>query len=290
MEHCLEGMKKKDFYKATTPFLFCKDYLVSKKVFTLKINTQLEMLVTTPVPVDIKSYYNSKTYQSYKKGNQSLLDVFYNIVKKKSFKRKKGLIGNKLSKKTLLDIGAGTGDFLLYCKKFCHQVYGAEPNECARKKAELNQVKLAKDIACFKGKRFEIITMWHVLEHVSNLEECLEQLKLLLSKRGQLFIAVPNFKSFDANHYKEFWAAFDVPRHLWHFSQKSIHSLFQTVDMKVTKIYPMKFDSFYVSLLSEKHKTGRYNYLKAFLIGLISNIKAGKTKEYSSLIYVLEHS
>jgi hypothetical protein len=105
-----------------------------------------------------------------------------------------------------------------------------------------------------------------------------------------MFVAVPNFKSYDAAYYKEFWAAYDVPRHLWHFSQKTIHTLFDAVDLKVVKTYPMKYDSFYVSLLSEKNKKGTYNFMKAFLVGLRSTLKAIKTKEYSSLIYELKHT
>lgn len=282
-------MKNKVFHKTTTPFLTCKDHLVSKKVFQLNINPQLEMLVTTPIPEDLTPYYNAPTYQSYKKSNQSLLDLLYNIVKKRAFKTKRRLIGKKLSTKSLLDIGAGTGDFLLYCKSLCYSVHGVEPNENARKKAEQIQISLEKSIQSFEGKKFEIITLWHALEHISNLEECMNQLKLLLSESGQLFVAVPNFKSYDANYYKEYWAGYDVPRHLWHFSQKSIQILFRSVGMRVTKIHPMKHDSFYVSLLSEKYKTGQHNYLKAFFIGLISNMKASRSKEYSSLIYVLEH-
>ena len=102
-------------------------------------------------------------------------------------------------------------------------------------------------------------------------------------------VAVPNYKSYDAIYYKEYWAAYDVPRHLWHFSRLSINNLFQSVNMKVIKTLPMKFDSFYVSLLSEKYKTGSSNFFKAFFIGLRSNIKASASKEYSSLIYILKN-
>ena len=123
-----------------------------------------------------------------------------------------------------------------------------------------------------------------------NLYEIIDQLKSLLSENGQLFVAVPNFKSYDATYYKEFWAAYDVPRHLWHFSQKTIQTLFEAVNLKVVKTHPMKYDSFYVSLLSEKNKKGTYNYVKAFFVGLRSNMKALKSKEYSSLIYELKHT
>ncbi|MEY4038850.1 MAG: hypothetical protein RIR67_1162, partial [Bacteroidota bacterium] len=133
------------------------------------------------------------------------------------------------------------------------------------------------------------ITMWHVLEHVPDLDHQIKELKRLLKPTGSLIIAVPNFKSFDAQHYGKFWAAYDVPIHFWHFSKTAIQKLFQKEQMELIKILPMKFDSFYVSLLSEKYKTGRMNFVKAFFIGLWSNIKAHSDLEYSSHIYILKN-
>ena len=132
-----------------------------------------------------------------------------------------------------------------------------------------------------------MITLWHVLEHVENLQEYISELENLLSENGRLIIAVPNYKSNDAKYYKEHWAAFDVPRHLWHFSQTSISKLFSEVQMIVEKTLPMKFDSYYVSLLSEKYKSGKMNPIKSFQRGFSSNLRAKDTNEYSSLIYVL---
>lgn len=137
--------------------------------------------------------------------------------------------------------------------------------------------------------QFDVITLWHVLEHVHDLDKYIYQLKQLLKPNGVLVIAVPNFKSYDAEHYQQFWAAYDVPRHLWHFSQTAIHRLFSTELMKVVKTFPMKFDAFYVSLLSEEYKTGKKNFIKAFLNGIKSNRSAKRTGEYSSLIYVLKN-
>ena len=131
--------------------------------------------------------------------------------------------------------------------------------------------------------------MWHVLEHVPNLEEYLVALKRLLKPTGTILIAVPNFKSFDANYYGRFWAAYDVPRHIWHFSKVTIKKLFSEKEMNLVKVLPMKFDSFYVSLLSEKYKTGKMNFIKAFFVGLKSNLCAKKSKEYSSHIYVIKN-
>jgi len=148
---------------------------------------------------------------------------------------------------------------------------------------------LKSETSEFANKQFDIITLWHVLEHVSDLDAQIKELKRLLKPKGYLIIAVPNYKSYDADHYKTFWAAYDVPRHLWHFSKNAIQSIFGKFNFILEKTLPMKFDSFYVSLLSEKYKTGKMNYLKAFRIGLRSNIKAKRTGEYSSLIYVLRN-
>ena len=133
-----------------------------------------------------------------------------------------------------------------------------------------------------------MITLWHVLEHLPNLEDHISVFKKLLKPNGTLIIAVPNYKSFDAKHYKQFWAAYDVPRHLWHFSQSSVSNLVSKDSFQVEKVKPMWFDSFYVSLLSEKYKTGKSNLISGFKTGLMSNIKAKSSGEFSSKIYVLK--
>ena len=141
-----------------------------------------------------------------------------------------------------------------------------------------------------KEDNFSIITLWHVLEHIPNLDDTITLLQKKLSKDGRLIIAVPNFESWDAKHYKQFWAAYDVPRHIWHFSKQGIKTVFEKRNMTIEKILPMKFDSFYVSLLSEKHKTGKNRFMQAFLNGWRSNLKAKKENNYSSLIFVLKNT
>mgnify|MGYP006078893099 FL=1 len=283
-------MKEKELHNGSVPFLNCKDHLVSGEMYEVMINDKLDMLVTSPIPPSLDEYYDSKEYQSHNKSKNALLDKLYNSVKKRSFKRKVSLFHKEKDTQTILDVGAGTGDFLLYCKNLGYNIAGTEPTLKARKQAQEKGLELLQDINSFAGKKFDVITLWHVLEHVPNLYENIDHLKSLLSENGQLFVAVPNFKSYDANYYKEFWAAYDVPRHLWHFSQKTIQTLFEAVNLKVVKTHPMKYDSFYVSLLSEKNKKGTYNYVKAFFVGLRSNMKALKSKEYSSLIYELKHT
>ena len=280
--------KEIEFYCGLTPYLSCKDYLVSGESYEVMICDQYDMLVTSPVPVDLGYYYQDEAYISHTDSKKTLFDKVYQMIKKISTKRKFKLINSFGTEKRILDIGAGTGDFLSFFKSKEWEVFGVEPNEKARALSAQKEVFLKDKISQYKGHQFDVITMWHVLEHVPNLSEYIRTLQRLLTEKGILVVAVPNFKSFDANHYKEFWAAYDVPRHLWHFSQTGIEQLFKEVDMTVVEKYPLKFDSYYVSLLSEQNKTGKKNIVSAFLNGWRSNRKASKTSEYSSIIYVLK--
>ena len=254
-------------------------------------NQEYDFLVTSPVPSDLAKYYQSEDYISHTDAKKSLFDNVYQIVKRHTLKKKVALLNSFLpEQKTVLDIGAGTGDFLHACKKDNWKVVGVEPSIKAREIAESKNVLLEKELSFFKGQKFDVITLWHVLEHVENLEAYTQSLQELLKENGTLLIAVPNYKSFDASHYGSFWAAFDVPRHVWHFSQTSIQKIFALVSLKVVQTIPMKFDAYYVSLLSEKYKNGKMNILKSFWIGFQSNIKAKRSSEYSSLIYVLKNN
>ena len=193
----------------------------------------------------------------------------------------------------LLDVGAGTGAFAHSMLNKGWKVTALEPDAASRQKAQENyNINLLpiEELFQLEPAKYEVITLWHVLEHVENLEEYISTLEKLLTKNGTLIIAVPNYKSYDANYYSKFWAAFDVPRHLWHFSETSISKLFAPVNLKVEKTLPMKFDAYYVSLLSEKYKCGSMKPISALYRGFVSNIKAIKSKQYSSLIYVLKKS
>jgi 2-polyprenyl-3-methyl-5-hydroxy-6-metoxy-1,4-benzoquinol methylase len=281
--------EKIDFYKNLEPFLECKDYTVSGEIYQVKKNTEFDMLVTVPVPKNLGDYYKSENYISHTDSKKSVLDKVYQSVKNITLKRKLKLINSfGTSTKNILDVGAGTGDFLKVCKDNSWTVFGTEPDVDARNIAAKKGVTLHEDLSKIENSKFDVITLWHVLEHVENLQEYISELENLLSENGRLIIAVPNYKSNDAKYYREHWAAFDVPRHLWHFSQTSISKLFSEVQMIVEKTLPMKFDSYYVSLLSEKYKSGKMNPIKSFQRGFSSNLSAKDTNEYSSLIYVLK--
>ena len=276
--------------------LTVKDHSVSGEEFQLLYNEELEMLETFPQPHEEKlsEYYKSEDYISHTDAKRNLFERAYHVIRSIALSKKVKLINSfSDSSKKLLDIGCGTGDFLQEAKNKGWDVKGVEPNKDARTIANSkanNQVFDVDELLNFKEKSFDVITLWHVLEHLPKLNEQADLFKKLLKPNGALIIAVPNHKSFDASYYKSFWAAYDVPRHLWHFSQVSIKNLFQRRKMKVVKTLPMKFDSYYVSLLSEKYKTGKMDFIKAFVIGLRSNIKAKSSGEYSSLIYVVKNN
>lgn len=271
-------------------YLKVKDHSISKEDFTIKKCNECGLRMTSPRPddKDLTKYYESEDYISHSDTKKGLINRLYHFVKQLTIKQKQDLIA-KLSKgKTLLDIGCGTGDFLIYCKEKGWRVSGLEPDPNARKKAEekgLNEVADLPKFYDLNPGSYDVITMWHVMEHVADLNAYFKQLHLLLKDKGHLIIAVPNPDSPDALKYKEYWAALDVPRHLFHFSKQNLKDLASKHHFKLELIKPMLFDSFYVSMLSEKYKGG--SFLNATINGLFSNLKALKTKNHSSLIYIL---
>ena len=274
-------------------FLTVKDYSVSQETFDLYHDEELDMLITHPQPSleNLGKYYESVDYISHTDSKRSLFEKCYHFIKSIALKNKLSLVNSlQPSQGSILDIGAGTGDFLSVVKENGWITIGVEPSDKAKAIAKNKGVAFVDQTSELENNSFDIITMWHVLEHVPNLDNQLKELKRLLKPNGNLIIAVPNFKSFDAKHYGNFWAAYDVPIHFWHFSKTAIKRLFAKEDMELVQVLPMKFDSFYVSLLSEKHKTGKMNFIKAFFIGLQSNWKAKKNFEYSSHIYVLKNN
>jgi 2-polyprenyl-3-methyl-5-hydroxy-6-metoxy-1,4-benzoquinol methylase len=276
----------------TKHFLNVKDYSVSQETFELLLDEDFDMLITHPQPSleKLPSYYESKDYISHTDGKKTLFEKMYQFVKGIALKNKLKLINSQSQKGKILDIGAGVGDFLLTAKNDGWEIIGTEPSEKARNIASQKGISFVSSIAEIESHSLDVITLWHVLEHVPNLQEQIAELKRLIKPNGTIIIAVPNFKSFDANYYGKFWAAYDVPIHLWHFSKTAIQKLFAQQQLDVKEVLPMKFDSFYVSLLSEKYKTGKMNFIKAFFIGWKSNRYGKSNKEYSSHIYVLKNT
>jgi len=269
-----------------------KDFSVSGESFDLLINEEYQILKTNPAPTpdDLWKYYEFEDYISHTDGTRTTFEKMYQFVKKQAIKNKVNLITkNQPLKGKILDIGAGTGEFLLACKDNNWNTIGFEPNQKARTIARNKGIHLAENLDDLEQHSFDVITLWHVLEHIPDVEQQIAQLKKLLKPSGTIIIAVPNFKSYDAKYYKNYWAAFDVPRHLWHFSKTGIEKLFDKQNMNLDDVKPLWFDSFYVSLLSEKHKTGKMNFIKGFTIGFVSNLVGLFKKEFSSHIYIFKN-
>lgn len=277
-------------------FLQAKDYTVSGKFFPVIQCKKCTAAFTNniPAPNEIGAYYKSENYISHSDTAQGLVNKLYHKVRNITLVSKK--YGNPFYSKTtgtILDIGCGTAAFLHTMKSAGWQITGLEPDNTAREKAQsLYQIAplSSENFKTLPANSFDAITLWHVLEHVHDLQGYLQQIKILLKPAGKLFVAVPNYTSYDAKKYGLYWAAYDVPRHLYHFSPSSISVLIQAHQLKVVAVKPMWFDSFYVSMLSEKYKTGNTNLISAFLTGFISNVKAFmNTQKCSSVIYIIEH-
>jgi 2-polyprenyl-3-methyl-5-hydroxy-6-metoxy-1,4-benzoquinol methylase len=273
-----------------------KDYTVSLSMFDVVECTQCSHRFTREIPMldEIGTYYKSDQYISHTDSNQGLLNKVYQFVRNISLVSKRELIEQTTSQKKgeLLDYGCGTGAFLNEMKYAGWHIAGIEPDAGAMDKAiQLTggNIQSPEFLASLESERFDAITLWHVLEHVHTLHETIDQLKALLKPGGTLIIAVPNYTSYDARYYKNYWAAYDVPRHLYHFSPMSMQKFISSHGMTVVKILPMWFDSFYVSLLSEKYRKNILGPLYACLIGLASNINALFNKQQcSSQIYVIK--
>jgi SAM-dependent methyltransferase len=265
--------------------------MITKEEFSVVKCESCGFCFTNPIPVqsEIGKYYKSEEYVSHSSSNKGLINAVYNLVRNYTLKKKVKFLQSITNGKEILDIGAGTGHFLNQCVKNSFVAEGLEPDIDARSFAKTNfdlNLRPIEDLHVIKKESKDLITMWHVLEHVYDLNQDFGTLVDLLKKDGKLIIAVPNRNSFDASFYREYWAAYDLPRHLYHFAERDIQSLGNKYNMKLVKVLPMKFDSFYVSMLSEKYSNG--SIFKALRIGLMSNFKARKSGGYSSQIYILE--
>ncbi len=277
------------------PVLAAKDYTVTNEVFEIWHCNNCTIRFTQAIPTadEIGPYYQSANYVSHSDSKQGLINKLYHLVRNYTLKGKLKLVQEVtgLAKGTLLDVGAGTGYFSQIMKENAWQVTSLEPDMTARKVA-MDKYNLllqdTSDLYYLEPNQFDAIAMWHVLEHVHDLQGYLTKFYEILKPNGRLIIAVPNYTSYDAEHYAEHWAAYDVPRHLYHFSPQSMDVLAKLKGFTIKAYKPMWFDSFYVSMLSEQCKNGKGKLLAAVWNGLVSNLKTlGNNKRCSSVIYVL---
>lgn len=266
-----------------------KDRLVSQTSFEVWLDPATHIAQTHPRPANdqLAQYYISEEYISHGNQGKSLLDKIYKFVQTIMFAQKRKWLAPYLStEKKYLDFGCGTGALVDYLQKKGWNAHGVEPSQKARN--VFSNQKITASIGGIVEKDFDTIALWHVLEHLPDPIEKLRQLVGLLSHNGKLFIAVPNYESWDAKHYKDYWAAYDVPRHLWHFSYKGLDQLAQELNLTIVLKKGLFFDALYVAYLSEKHSGRSYPLLRGIVKGLFSNVNAMFTGEYSSLLVVLE--
>jgi 2-polyprenyl-3-methyl-5-hydroxy-6-metoxy-1,4-benzoquinol methylase len=282
--------------KSINPLLTVKDYTVSNEDFVIWQCNNCSLRFTQDAPVEsaIGKYYKSADYISHTNTNKGLLNKIYQRVRKYTLQKKARLVitSTGISQGKLLDVGCGTGGFLNEMKKEGWTVTGLEPDEAARNRAKkLYGLTIfdSSSISSLSINSFDAITLWHVLEHVHDLHDYVDQLKDLLKSNGKLFIAVPNYQSLDADIYRLKWAAYDVPRHLYHFTPKAMHILMEKHSLSITNKTPMPWDSFYISLLSSKYKSGATKWISAIINGLRSNSRAAfGVNKCSSIIYTIE--
>ncbi len=271
-------------------FLELKDYFLTEENFMILCCDECKLLFTSPVPSAeaIGNYYKSENYLSHNENRKGLLPWIYNIVKQRNVVNKFDIAVADMANGSLLDIGCGVGDFLFYAANRGWNISGIEPDLDAKSVAS-NKLHLKIDspdaLPTLPDDSFDVVTMWHVLEHVRDLKSEIFHLQRIVRHGGRLIIALPNYKSFDAMHYLDKWAAYDVPRHLYHFSKESVAKIFNDTVFSLTDIKPLKWDSYYVSVLSEKYCGSFVPLLKGIWYGLKSNLIASKSMQYSSLVY-----
>ncbi len=264
------------------------DHFLSKEVFEVKETNYKDILRTQNIPENLDKYYESHEYLSHSKNN-SLKSKIYQFIQKLNEKYKIKIISRFKKSGKILDYGCGDGSFLKFMQDHNFSVLGYEPNNKASKIASLKigEKNIVSSLENIENNSLDIITLWHVLEHIPNPEEILSQLKSKLKENGILIIAVPNYKSYDAKFYKESWAAWDVPRHIFHYGKEGAIYFFNVNQFDVLQTYPLPFDSFYISMISETYAKNPLGILRFPLIASLSNLKGMKDGNFSSIIYIL---
>lgn len=273
----------------SAPFVV-KDHSFSQEDFELNWDaTRLSAQTQLPPNTNPLEYYSQEEYISHQEQPTGLTGGLYRVAQRFMMRYKHNRLYPFLpTQAQLLDYGCGVGTFAKYLINQGHVVFGVEPNPKARQFAVNKGIQAFANLDALPVQTFDAILLWHVLEHLPEPEKTLNELHQRLTPKGCLVLAVPNLRSADAQHYGPFWAAYDVPRHLWHFSQGGIAQLAAQAGFRLMATYPMPLDAFYISLLSERYKGSRLSAVKGFLQGLQSNAKAVFTGEFSSLFYVLK--
>ncbi len=267
-----------------------KDYFLTQENFEI-LPTDIDgILKTSPIPENISQYYESENYISHHQDSGSLKEKIYKFLQVFNLNYKRNTLAKEAGVHLrILDYGCGAGEFLKFIETE-YTTYGYEPNkdavETARKKTQ--KTKFVDSLDQIEDGSLDIITLWHVFEHIEDRDNILRIFHRKLSKEGTLIIAVPNHTSYDAKKYHSYWAAYDVPRHIWHYSVTGMKKLMNTENWKLRKVKPLLLDSFYISMLSEKYKKSPLFWIKGFIFGGISNFKGLKSGEFSSMVYIID--
>ena len=281
------GSEKKQIH------LWLKDEFLTLEEFQIYECLKCGLLYTEPRPnkESIGNYYKSEEYYSHQENKKGFIPRIYERIKAINLKHKYKIATQDINIGQLLDIGCGVGDFLHTAEQHGWECTGVEPAEeaieIAKKRTKAKLIS-SEDLQNIENETFDVITMWHVLEHVDNLKWQIEQLFRLVKTNGRVVIAIPNYKSADAEYYKEKWAAYDVPRHLNHFNKEVISKIFKMSGFDLIKTDKLVWDAYYISYLSEQYKHHKMPLIKGVFRGFLSNIRARRTKEWSSKIYVFE--
>ena len=265
-----------------------KDHSITGLDFNLSWCGKCNTLITNPRPElqELNKFYQHSNYVSHSNKANNVINSIYKIARRFTIKWKRRLIEKQVNTGSLLDFGCGTGQFIDYMSAKKWETYGVDP---LINKSHGQEKKIFNSIDELTKKDFNVITLWHVLEHVYDPLGTLQSLKKILSRNGLLYIAVPNTGSLDRRFYSKYWSAYDVPRHFYHFSQSSIRMLFKLTGLKLIHTIPMKLDAYYISLLSNKYKDGKYRFLKSINEAWIINRKAKVHNQYSSNMYIATH-
>ena len=269
-----------------------KDFFFTKEDFSIWECSDCSVLFTHPQPSkeQLGKYYDTPDYLSHNTKQNGLLGKIYAALRNYNINGKYKMVSRHIQQGRLLDIGCGTGELLHYFVKKGWEGMGIEPNASARKFARDNYgltIEGEEELEQLPEKSFDVVSMWHVLEHVPDVHERMEQVSRVLKDQGIAVIALPNPASPDAAYYKKYWAAYDVPRHLFHFPAKAFVRLAEAHHFRLVEILPLKLDAYYVSLLSERYLENRLPIVRAVYRGWVSNSQAKKTGNYSSQIFIL---
>lgn len=266
-----------------------KDHFLTQEIFEIKETEIPGIWKTSPIPENLDKYYESKEYISHHQDSGGFKEKIYKLLQGFNLNYKYNILSKLLHKNAkVLDFGCGAGEFLKHIEED-FSTFGYEPNDDAKKAAtkKTKKTQFISDIREVENESLDAITMWHVLEHIENRDAMLDLFFSKLKKNGKLIIAVPNPTSYDGKKYREFWAAYDVPRHIWHFTKSGMENLILQKNWKLEKTKPLLLDAYYISILSEKYKKNPLFWFFGSIQGAISNIKASKTGEFSSLIYII---